>query len=109
MGILHVVMFAFEPLAAEVIQDVCDRMLGLKDNCVHPETNKPYIKMGMGGKEDSPEGRSGGITHVFISEFENEQDRQYYLKEDPAHLAFVNSLSGIVSKVQVVDFTPGVF
>lgn len=50
-----------------------------------------------------------GITHVFISEFENEEDRQYYLKEDPAHLAFIKSVAGIVSKVQVVDFTPGEF
>lgn len=31
------------------------------------------------------------------------------MKEDPAHLAFVKTLDGIVAKVQVVDFTPGVF
>lgn len=44
-----------------------------------------------------------------MSEFENEQDREYYVNEDPAHLSFVKSLAGVVSKVQVVDFTPGVF
>ncbi|KAF3763117.1 stress responsive A/B barrel domain protein [Cryphonectria parasitica EP155] len=110
MGIIHVVMFAFEPLApAEDVQGVCDRMLALKDNCVHPQSKKPYVKMGMGGRDNSTEGHQGGITHVFISEFENEEDRQYYLKEDPAHLAFVKSISGIVAKAQVVDFTPGIF
>lgn len=52
----------------------------------------------------------GGLTHIFISEFENEQDRKYYLEEDPAHLAFVKGIGqGVVSRVQVVDFTPGVF
>lgn len=53
----------------------------------------------------------GGLTHIFFMEFENEGDRKYYLEEDPAHLAVVKSLggSGIISKVQVVDFTAGVF
>lgn len=44
-----------------------------------------------------------------MSEFENEQDREYYLNEDPAHLGFVKSIAGVVSTVQVVDFTPGAF
>lgn len=46
---------------------------------------------------------------MFVSEFEKDEDRQYYLEKDPAHLAFVKSLDGIVAKAQVVDFTPGVF
>lgn len=50
-----------------------------------------------------------GITHAFVSEFESEEDRQYYLREDPAHLAFVKSLGAVVDQVQVVDFLPGVF
>lgn len=53
--------------------------------------------------------RQNGITHVFVSEFDSEEDRQYYLEEDPAHLAFVKDIAGIVGKGQVVDFTPGVF
>lgn len=110
MGIVHIVMFAFKPLAPpEDIQKVCDAMLALKDNCVHPETKKPYVKTGKGGKDNSPEGRQNGISHVFVSEFENEKDREYYLNQDPAHLAFVKSLDGVVAKAQVVDFTPGVF
>ncbi|ROW07286.1 hypothetical protein VMCG_03953 [Cytospora schulzeri] len=110
MAIIHVVMFAFEPLAPhEDIQSVCDRMLALKDNCIHPESKQPYVKTGIGGKDNSPEGKQNGITHIFVSEFENEQDREYYLNEDPAHLGFVKSLTGVVSKAQIVDFTPGVF
>lgn len=110
MAIIHVVMFAFKPQAtAAEVQDVCDRMLALKTNCVHPETGKNYIKSAVGGKENSSEGLQNGITHVFVSEFESEEDRAYYISKDPAHLAFVQSLGTVVAKAQAVDFTPGVF
>jgi hypothetical protein len=51
----------------------------------------------------------GGFTHGFVSHFANEEDRRYYLEEDPAHLAFVKSLDGIIEHVRVVDYTPGVY
>jgi Stress responsive A/B Barrel Domain len=50
-----------------------------------------------------------GITHVFVSEFENEEDRKYYLEQDPAHLSFVKSIGNIVARAHVVDFVPGEF
>ncbi|KUJ15011.1 uncharacterized protein LY89DRAFT_686591 [Mollisia scopiformis] len=109
-GIVHIVMFEFkEEATAEQVTDVCDRMLALKQKCLHPTTKKPYVKMGMGGKQNSPEGLTGGMTHIFVEEFENEQDREYYLNKDPVHLAFVKSIGDVVKTAQVVDFTPGVF
>lgn len=51
----------------------------------------------------------GGITHAFVVEFANKEDRDYYVQKDPAHQAFIKSLDGIVEKVQVIDFTAGVF
>lgn len=50
----------------------------------------------------------GGFTHAFVYEFENEEDRKYYLEKDPAHLEFVASIGDLVQNVRVVDFTPGV-
>jgi hypothetical protein len=50
-----------------------------------------------------------GLTHAFISEFETEEDRRYYLERDPSYLEFGRSISGIVAQVQVIDFSPGVF
>lgn len=44
-----------------------------------------------------------------MSHFASEEDRQYYLEEDPAHLAFVKSLEGIIQNVRVVDYEPGKF
>jgi hypothetical protein len=31
-------------------------MLGLKDNCLHPSSQKPYIKSSSGGIDNSIEG-----------------------------------------------------
>ena len=50
-----------------------------------------------------------GITHAFVEQFENEADRAYYLDQDPVHQAFKGSIGDVVERVQVVDFTPGVF
>lgn len=44
-----------------------------------------------------------------MSEFDSEDDRDYYLNEDPAHAAFLENIDGIVAVGQVVDFVPGVF
>lgn len=51
----------------------------------------------------------GGFTHGFVSEFQNEEDRKYYLEKDPAHLEFVASLKDVIQNVRVVDFEPGKF
>lgn len=51
----------------------------------------------------------GGFSHGFVSHFESEADRTYYLEEDPAHLAFVKSLDGIMQNIRVVDYSPGVY
>ena len=39
-----------------------------------------------------------------MSEFQSEEDREYYLEKDPAHLEFVSSLQGIIENVKVLDF-----
>ena len=40
-------------------------------------------------------------------EFESEEDRDFYVKEDTAHRAFVESLEGLVDGIQVLDYVPG--
>jgi len=83
-------------------------MLALKSTCLHPTSQKPYVKSLLGGRDNSPEGLQKGITHAFVVEFDNEKDRDYYAKEDPVHRKFVESLGGMVN-AQVVDIRPGVF
>ena len=40
---------------------------------------------------------------MFIFEFSSVHDRDYYLKEDPAHIAAAKALAPLVEKVQVLD------
>ncbi|ODH50874.1 hypothetical protein GX48_03016 [Paracoccidioides brasiliensis] len=110
MEITHIVLFQFKAgVPAESVNDVCARMLALKDKCIHPTRRQPYIKAAKGGRDNSTEGLQDGITHAFVVEFENDEDRDYYAKNDPAHLGFVGSLGEVVEKVRVVDFADGVF
>ncbi|KAJ5770240.1 uncharacterized protein N7511_002291 [Penicillium nucicola] len=110
MSITHIVLFQFKPDAtADVVHGACQRMLALRENCLHPTSQKPYIKTALGGKDNSQEGMQNGITHAFVVEFASAEDRDYYVKQDPAHQAFMKSLGGIIAKAQVIDFTDGDF
>ncbi|PYH43348.1 Dabb family protein [Aspergillus saccharolyticus JOP 1030-1] len=108
--ITHIVQLQFKSSAShDRVEEVCSSLVALKDKCLHPTRQTPYIKSFRAGKENSPEKINNGITHVFVMELESEEDREYYLNKDPDHLAFVKSLGPEIEKVQVVDFTNGVF
>ena len=40
-------------------------MMALKDTCLHPTSQKPYILSFTGGKDHSPEGAQVGISLPF--------------------------------------------
>lgn len=42
----------------------------LAQQCLHPETNKPYITSLKAGRQNSPEGRTKGLDLIFVLEFE---------------------------------------
>jgi len=112
-------------------------MVSLKSQCDHPTTGKLYIKSCVGGRNNSPEGhdvsplspvhlyhaalnskanlgksnniKQHGLTHGFVVESDNEEDRKYYLKDDPAHMAFVKGVGEVVNSITVLDFVPGLF
>ena len=46
---------------------------------------------------------------MFVIEFESKEDRDFYVKEDEAHTAFVVGAKANFEGVQVLDFTPGEF
>ncbi|KAK8151105.1 stress responsive A/B barrel domain-containing protein [Phyllosticta citribraziliensis] len=110
MAIIHVVQFGFKPeVPKEQVDEVCRRVLALKDECINPTTKKPYIKSFIGGIDKSEEGLQGGVTHVFVAEVESKDDLQYYLEKDPVHLAFSKSALPLIQTARVVDFEPGRF
>ena len=88
MAITHIVLFQFKSdVTTEVINDVhfsnldhisfenaneftkiSAHMLSLKDTCLHPSSQKPYIKTSSGGIDNSPEGAQVGLFTVIDSE-----------------------------------------
>ena len=50
----------------------------------------------------------GGMTHVFVFEFDNEDDKSLYQEEVPRR-EFTEALSRVAAKYTIVDFTQGVF
>ncbi|KAM7201278.1 dabb domain containing protein [Rhypophila sp. PSN 637] len=110
MSVTHTVLFQFKADAnPDDVKAACDRFLVLKEKCLHPTTQSAYITSLKGGKDNSPEGLQNEITHGFVVEFASEEDRDYYVKTDPAHQAFVKSIGDLVQKAIVVDFTNGFF
>jgi len=47
------------------------------------------------------------LTHGFVVEFENEEDRDYYVHKDPAHQDFVKFAGEVASGAKVFDYEPG--
>ncbi|KAL7270381.1 hypothetical protein RUND412_006923 [Rhizina undulata] len=111
MSIVHIVQFKFPATAdPELILKISHEFIALKTNCIYPTSNQPYILALRGGKDNSIEGLQNGFTHSFVVEFDSAEHRDYYVRLDPAHKAFVALLGEVkLEGVQVLDFTPGEF
>ncbi|EER28105.1 hypothetical protein D8B26_006769 [Coccidioides posadasii str. Silveira] len=110
MSLFHIVLVSFKPeVSQEVIKDALTRNMALKDICLHPTTQKPYIKSMTSGVDNSTVGLQHGMTHAFVVELANAEDRDYFTKEDPAHKAYGQSVASYLDKVLVFDFVDGEF
>ncbi|KAI1465192.1 stress responsive A/B barrel domain protein [Daldinia caldariorum] len=110
MAVKHIVLFRFKADAsAETVKEGTSRMLSLKEGCIHPTTQKPYIKALTGGKDISIEGADNGITHAFVMEFESIEDRDHYVNNDPYHAEFKSWIISYLEKFIIVDYEEGVF
>jgi hypothetical protein len=93
----HVVMYKFKDTATpEQVQLVVDAFAGL------PKKIDTIIGFER-GTNVSPEGKSEGLTHVFVVTFKDEAGRDAYLKH-PAHDAYVLVVKDKREKVVVFDY-----
>jgi quinol monooxygenase YgiN len=100
----HIVMYKFKPeVSAEQVQEVVNAFLGLRDK-VNANAGAPGIVLGIQhGLNTSREGKSEGLTHIFVVTFENEAGLATYLKH-PAHDAYVQIVKDRREKVVVFDY-----
>ena len=111
LSIIHVVHFRFyEHIPPAMRARKSKDFVALQSQCLHPKSRKPYIKSFTGGTDISVENLQRGYHTVFVLEFECEEDRDWYVNEDPVHRRFgVDCLTGVVEEVMVVDFRRGEF
>ncbi|KAF2797937.1 hypothetical protein K505DRAFT_297450 [Melanomma pulvis-pyrius CBS 109.77] len=106
----HIVLFQFKEGTSPItIKEMTSKMFSLKKSCIHPSTRSPYIISIAGGKDISTEDSQNGITHAFILQFFSNEDRDYYVDEDPVHQDFKAAAASVLEKAQVIDFQDGVF
>jgi hypothetical protein len=49
------------------------------------------------------------MSHAFVIQFYNNEDRDYYVEHDPAHQFFKEAAATVLERAQVLDFQDGVF
>ncbi|KAI0490184.1 stress responsive A/B barrel domain-containing protein [Xylaria cf. heliscus] len=105
MPINHIVLLRFKPTVdAEGIKQFFQEMISLKDTCLHPKTQKPYIRSLSCGKDNSINGLQDGFEYGIVVEFENEEDRDFYTTTDESHKALAATSMELLEKVIVVDY-----
>ncbi|KAF8864020.1 hypothetical protein BDZ45DRAFT_761534 [Acephala macrosclerotiorum] len=107
--ITHIVLFKYKPhITWTDLQSHFDTFLKLPSKCLHPSTNKPYMISMRAGKNQSWEPFSKGMTHGFVLEFASQEDLDYYIVEDPVHLAFSKAAKSLIEDSVVVDIRDSV-
>ncbi|CAH0046612.1 unnamed protein product [Clonostachys solani] len=108
--VTHTVLFGYKAsLDPAVVKASVAQFLSLKEACLSPDTNKPYIISLKGGKDNSPEMSEDGATHGFVVELPSEEARDYYVFKDPAHQKFKADVKDLIDKSIIVDFFDGVY
>jgi len=93
----HIVLYKFkDDLRPEQVREVVDAFAGLPKKIA-------TIAGFEAGTNVSTEGKSQGLTHVFMVGFRSEKDRDAYLVH-PAHLDYVNVVRDRREKVIVFDY-----
>ncbi|KAF2836181.1 hypothetical protein M501DRAFT_1060034 [Patellaria atrata CBS 101060] len=105
-----VILFDFkEHVSAEQMIAVSRHMFNLKNTCINPMTKAPYIQSVRGGANSSPRDKVNGMTHIFILEFEIEEEKDYFVDEEPVYDRLKVACNRFIQRVQVLGFTNGVF
>jgi hypothetical protein len=101
--ITHIVLFKYAPSTPWTeLQAHFDAFLALPAKCIRKDTGKPYMASMKAGKNMSWEDHAKGMTHGFVLEFRCQADLDYYLTEDPVHLAFSKAARTLVQDSVVV-------
>ncbi|KAI9637108.1 uncharacterized protein MKK02DRAFT_45819 [Dioszegia hungarica] len=106
MSFFHIVSFSTPDESTLAALTTALREL---EETVITSDGRKAIKSFRGGKQVSEEGHDKGMKVVFLMEFASDEDLQWYLWKDPAHLKFKSRIKSDfqVDGVTVLDFQDG--
>jgi hypothetical protein len=96
----HIVLFQFKESARAA------EVAALEQAFLALPAQIPAVKALEWGRNVSPEGLDGGLTHAFLVTFESKAVLEAEYLHHPAHEAFVAQLLPILEKAVVVDYVP---
>lgn len=103
----HIVLFKYSAtISWPTLESHFKAFSLLPTTCLLPN-GKPYILSLKMGKNTSWEPLGKGMTHAFVLDFANRDDRDYYLLHDPVHHAFSDSAKGLIEDSCVIDLEDG--
>ena len=109
----HIVLFKYSSsITWQTLQSHFSTFQSLRKRCLKPAaTGVPYMLSMRAGQNRSWEPFSKNLTHGFVLEFRSQEDLDYYLTEDPVHLAFSRDAQekGLIEDSVVLDLKDGQF
>ncbi|KAF7979253.1 hypothetical protein HWV62_42922 [Athelia sp. TMB] len=106
MPFTYVLVFTFTDNAAQATRNkICKEVLDLKSKCV--KDGNPYISHITGGPNLNQAANENEM--VFVIEFVNQADRDYFVQQDSAAGSFRQSMSRHVSDLMIAGMEPGVW
>ncbi|KAG9731090.1 hypothetical protein KCU73_g11688, partial [Aureobasidium melanogenum] len=107
--ITHIVLFKYRPdITWSDFEKHFESFMALKTKSLNPKTGKPLIMSLKAGKNRSWEPFSKGFTHGFVLEFENQEDLDYYLTQEPVHIEFSRNTGPLIDDSCVIDIKDGI-
>ncbi|KAG9628939.1 hypothetical protein KCU95_g12690, partial [Aureobasidium melanogenum] len=107
--ITHIVLFKYRSdITWSDFEKHFESFMALKTKSLNPTTGKPLIMSLKAGKNRSWEPFNKGFTHGFVLEFENQEDLDYYLTQEPVHIEFSRNAGPLIEDSCVIDIKDGV-
>lgn len=104
--VIHIVLFKYSPSVSWIeLEKHFREFAALRDTCL--KNGKPYMISMRMGKNTSWENFHKGMTHAFVLEFKDEEDRDFYLLHDQVHRAFSAKAGPLIEDSVVVDLRDG--
>jgi hypothetical protein len=108
-SITHIVLFKYrENISWVEFENHFESFMSLKQTSLHPVSRRPLVQSLKAGKNRSWEAFSKGMTHGFVLEFACQEDLDYYLTAEPAHLQFSKDAKPLIEDSVVIDIKDGV-